>query len=326
MKTAKEAKTGSSKNYIRFDWAIKRLLRNKADFGAVNGLLSCLFEKQIFIKTVLESEGNQAHEDDKFNRVDVLVEDENGEKIIIEIQNTYQADYYHRMLYGVSKVVCDYLKKGDRYNMIKKIYSVSIVYFEMGHGNDYVYFGSTEFRGKHTRDVLELTPTQKRCYNREKVGEIFPYYYVLRVENFDEIAKTPLDEWIYYLKTTEIPDSFTAQGLDEIRKKQKIEDLPEKEQKAYYRHLDQVNYEEGVIEHHRSEARIEGIAEGRLEGIAEGRIEGIAEGKLEGRLEGRLEGKLEEKLEIAQKLKNSGMAFVQICQITGLTIEEIEKI
>jgi hypothetical protein len=47
MKTAETESKG--KNYIRFDWAIKRLLRNKADFGAVNGLLSCLFEKQIFI-------------------------------------------------------------------------------------------------------------------------------------------------------------------------------------------------------------------------------------------------------------------------------------
>jgi len=298
MGTAKEENGKEGQNYIRFDWAIKRLLRNKADFGAVNGLLSCLFEKQIFITTVLESEGNQEDESDKFNRVDVLVEDENGEKIIIEIQNNYQVDYYHRMLYGVSKVVCDYLKKGDRYDKIKKIYSISIVYFELGHGNDYVYFGNTEFRGKHTKDILELTPTQKTRYNREKVGDIFPDYCVLRVENFDEIAKTPLDEWIYYLKTTKIPDNFTAQGLDEIRTKQKIEDLPEEEKKAYYRHLDQVSYEEGVIEHNRSEAK----------------------------REGRVEGRVEERLEIAKNAKALGLTIEQIQKLTNLSIEEIEEL
>jgi len=292
------AAKNEGQNYIRFDWAIKRLLRNKADFGAVNGLLSCLFEKQIFITTVLESEGNQEEENDKFNRVDVLVEDENGEKIIIEIQNNYQVDYYHRMLYGVSKVVCDYLKKGDKYDKIKKIYSISIVYFELGHGNDYVYFGNTEFRGKHTKDILELTPTQKTRYNREKVGDIFPDYCVLRVENFDEIAKTPLDEWIYYLKTTKIPDNFTAQGLDEIRTKQKVEDLPEEERKAYYRHLDQVSYEEGVIEHNRSEARIEGKTEGRAE----------------------------RDVEIAKELKKDNMPIELISKYTKLSIEEIEKL
>jgi predicted transposase/invertase (TIGR01784 family) len=292
----------SGKNYIRFDWAIKRLLRNKADFGAINGLLSCLFEKQIYITSVLESEGNQEDENDKFNRVDLLVEDENREKIIIEIQNNYQVDYYHRMLYGVSKLVCDYLKKGDKYDKIEKIYSISIVYFELGHGNDYVYFGNTEFRGKHTNDILELTRTQKERYQKEKVGDVFPDYCVLRVENFDEVAKTPLDEWIYYLKTTKIPDSFTAQGLDEIRTKQKIEDLPETERKAYYHHLDRVGYEEGVIEHQRSEARIEGEKIGMEK------------------------GKAEEKLEIAQKLKITGMPCEQINEITGLTKDEIENL
>ena len=299
METATDNK---GKNYIRFDWAMKRLLRNKADFGAINGLLSCLFEKQIFIINVLESEGNQEEENDKFNRVDVLVEDENGEKIIIEIQNNYQVDYYHRMLYGVSKVVCDYLEKGDRYDKIKKIYSVNIVYFDLGYGNDYVYFGNTEFRGKHTHDILELTPSQKIRYKREKVGDIFPEYCVLRVEKFDEIAKNSLDEWIYYLKTTKIPDNFTAQGLDIIRAKQKIEDLPEAERKAYYWHLDQVNYEEGVIEHQRSEARIKGIAEG---------VE---------------KGEKLKTIEIAKKLKTRGMSFDEISELIGLTTEEIENI
>ena len=308
--TERSESNNQGQNYIRFDWAIKRLLRNKADFGAVNGLLSCLFEKQIFITTVLESEGNQEDENDKFNRVDVLVEDENGEKIIIEIQNSYRVDYYHRMLYGVSKVVCDYLKKGDRYDKIKKIYSISIVYFELGHGSDYVYFGNTEFRGKHTKDILELTPTQKTRYSKEKVGDIFPDYCVLRVESFDEIAKTPLDEWIYYLKTTKILDNFTAQGLDEMRIKQKVDDLPDAEKKAYYRHLDQVSYEEGVIEHNRSEARIKGIAEG----LEKGKAEGLAEGKAEGRLE------------IAKELKVLGISFDQISAATKLSMEEIEKL
>jgi hypothetical protein len=272
-KTAKETKADKETNYIRFDWAIKRMLRNKADFGAVNGLLSCLFGKQIFITNVLESEGNQEEEDSKFNRVDVLVEDESGEKIIIEIQNNYQVDYYHRMLFGVSKVVCGYLKKGDNYDKINKIYSVSIVYFELGQGNDYIYFSETEFRGKHTGDILKLTPTQRRKYKREKVGDIFPLYCLLRVENFDEIAITPIAEWVHYLKTTEVPEHFTAQGLSEIREKQRVEDLPEAEQKAYYRHLDQVNYEEGVIEHQRSEGRIEGEKIGLAKGLAEGEQE-----------------------------------------------------
>jgi predicted transposase/invertase (TIGR01784 family) len=302
MDKTKEEKDKKSTNYIRFDWAIKRLLRNKADFGAVNGLLSCLFDKQIFITNVLESEGNQEEENSKFNRVDVLVEDESGEKFIIEIQNNYQVDYYHRMLFGVSKVICDYLQKGDPYDKIKKVYSVNIVYFELGQGEDYVYHGTTEFKGRRKNDILELTKTQKWRYQREKVGDIFPEYYILRVEKFDEVATTPLDQWIYYLKTTKIPDAFTAPGLSEIRAKQRVEDLPEAERKAYYRHLEQVSYEEGVIEHSRSE------------------------GIIEGRAEGRAEGEQLKTIEIAKKAKTRGMSFDQISEITNLSIEEIEKL
>jgi predicted transposase/invertase (TIGR01784 family) len=130
------------------------------------------------------------------------------------------------------------------------------------------------------------------------------------VENFDEVAKTPLDEWIYYLKTTKIPDYFTAQGLDVVKAKQKIEDLPEAERKAYYRHLDQVSYEEGVIEHNRSEARLEGITEGIEKGKAEGKAEG-------------------EKLKTIEIIKNAkalGLPIEQIQKLTNLTKEEIEKL
>jgi len=301
-------------NYIRFDWAIKRLLRDKADFGAVNGLLSCLLEKQISIAHVLESESNQEDEKDKFNRVDILVEDEYGEKIIIEIQINYQVDYYHRMLYGVSKVVCDYMKKGYKYEKINKIYSINIVYFEMGQGSDYVYHGKTDFRGIHTNDVLELTASQKNRFKMEKVGDIYPEYYVLRVENFNDVAKTPLDEWIYFLKNTQIPDNFTAQGLDEAREKLRVDNMPPEEQKAYYHHLDQVNYEEGVIDHARLEAEIKG------------RAEGIIEGEIKGRAEGEIKGRTEEKIEIAKNMKHLGMPFDQISAATNLSIEEIEKI
>ena len=301
-------------NYIRFDWAIKRLLRDKANFGAVNGLLSCLFEKQIRIKKVLESEGNQEAEDSKFNRVDVLVEDETGEKIIIEIQNNYQVDYYQRMFFGVSQVVHDYIKIGENYDKIKKIYSVGIVYFELGQGNDYIYFSDFNFRGKHTGDILKLTPAQQERYKCDKVGDIHPQYCLLRVENFDEVATNPIAEWTHYLKTNKIPDNFTAQGLNEIRAKQKVDDLPEEERKAYYRHLDQVRYEEGVIEHQRLDAERIGRAEGLAEGLAEGIEKGLAEGE-------RLKT-----IEFAKNLKKDNMPIELIVKYTNLTAEEIEKL
>ena len=58
--------------YIRFDWAIKRLLRQKANFGVLEGFLTVFLGEQIKIEEILESEGNQQDADDKFNRISRL--------------------------------------------------------------------------------------------------------------------------------------------------------------------------------------------------------------------------------------------------------------
>ncbi|MBP7215526.1 MAG: hypothetical protein KBA52_07820 [Candidatus Kapabacteria bacterium] len=49
-----------SKKLIRFDWAIKRLLRNKSNFVVLEGFLSELLFDDIKIEQILESESNQA--------------------------------------------------------------------------------------------------------------------------------------------------------------------------------------------------------------------------------------------------------------------------
>ena len=161
-------------NFIRFDWAIKRLLRNKADFKVLEGFLSVLLDEDIKIINLKESESNQEHAEDKFNRVDILVENSSGELIIIEMQNNSEVDYLMRMLYGTSKVVVEQLKKGDRYGKICKIYHINIVYFRLGDGEDYVYRGIADFRGIHRNNVLKLTEDQKKFFVKEKVEELFP--------------------------------------------------------------------------------------------------------------------------------------------------------
>ena len=88
---------------VRFDWAMKRLLRHKSNFVVLEGFLSSLFEEKITICNILESEGNKEEFTDKFNRVDLLAENSKGELIIVEVQNNRELDYFLRMLYGVSK-------------------------------------------------------------------------------------------------------------------------------------------------------------------------------------------------------------------------------
>src|SRR5271156_4962474 len=123
---------------VRFDWAIKYLLRNKANFDILEGFLSELLKTQITIETVLESESNKNHAEDKFNRVDLFVKTAENKHIIVEVQCSSEWDYLSRILYGTSKVVCEYLREGDPYKNIGKVISVSIVFFNLGAGEDYL--------------------------------------------------------------------------------------------------------------------------------------------------------------------------------------------
>jgi predicted transposase/invertase (TIGR01784 family) len=248
-------------NLIRFDWAMKRLLRNKANYAVLEGFLSVLLHENITIITITDPEGNQEHAVDKFNRVDILVENDKKELLIIEMQNCKEVDYFFRMLFGVSKAITDYMKKGERYDQVRKVYHINIVYFELGQGKDYVYHGTTEFRGIHFNDLLNLTDEQKKRFLKDRVSELYPEYYILRVEDFDNVAKDSLDEWIYFLKNNAIPEEFTAKGLPEAREVLQYDDLSEKEKKEYDHHLSQSRYEQNVIE----DSIAEGYAKGEKE-------------------------------------------------------------
>lgn len=305
-------------NLIRFDWAMKRLLRNKANFVVLEGFLSVLLENKIKIHKILESEGNKECDDDKYNRVDVLAENENKELIIIEVQNTRELYYFQRMLYGVSKAITDYIYEGDQYSEIRKIYSINIVYFDLGQGTDYVYRGITDFKGLHTGDTLRLSVKQRNTFVRENAGDIFPEYFVLRVNEFNDHAVTPLDEWVRFLKSGVIDESTQVQGLQAARERLRVADMTDSERAAYNRHIENLRIQWDVL----TTAHGEGWDEGKEEGREEGRKEGKAEGLAEGRTEGRTEGIII----TARNMIAKGIALDIISQCTGLTINEIERL
>jgi predicted transposase/invertase (TIGR01784 family) len=243
-----------NKKLIRFDWAVKKLLRNKANFGVLEGFLSELLFDDIRIEKILESEGNQEAEDDKFNRVDILTQNSKNELIIVEIQNTYEIDFFHRMAYGASKALTENLSLGQAYSEIKKVISINIVYFDLGQGQDYVYKGSTNFFGLHQNDTLTLSDKQKTAFSKDKVSDIFPEFYIIKVNKFNDIAKDNLDEWIYFLKNSEVKDEFKAKGLKQAGEVLDFMRLPQDDQYSYNRYLDYLHYKASEILSLKSEA------------------------------------------------------------------------
>ncbi len=311
--------------YVRFDWAMKRLLRDKANFGVLEGLITTLLGHPIRILKLLESESNQEDEDDKQNRVDVLAEDADGALYLIEVQNETEFAYFQRMLFGTSKLVTEYINRGEGYEKIRKIYSINIVYFNLGNGKDYVYHGKTEFRGIHDNELLNLSPFQQQKFGVDEVSKLYPEYWILKVNDFNKWSKTPLEQWVYFLNTGEIPDDADAPGLNEARKKLKLEQMTHEELATYYRHLDNVVILRDNITTARGEGFLEGESQGLKVGKAQGRAQGLEEGRREGLEEGLQEGYRRGKLEMARSLKQLGMSVADVAKVTGLTATEVEN-
>ena len=106
-------------------------------------------------------------------------------------------------------------------------------------------------------------------------AEVFPEYFLIRVNEFDKAAVTPLEEWIEYLKTGRIRPDTVAPGLAEARQKLIYYNMTAEERHAYDEHLNAIMIQNDVLDG----AKLEGLQEGRAEGHAEGLQEGLQEGK-----------------------------------------------
>ena len=336
MENNKEKKVKGKKmvnernRYIRFDWAAKYMLRSKADFAIFEGLITVLVGEKVEIVELLESESNQEHKDDKFNRVDIKAKDSQGRIILVEIQQSRELDYLQRMLYGVAKTITEHMGRAMDYVNVKKVYSINILYFDLGEGADYLYHGQTTLTGVHTNDTLQLTQHEQDDLHVVTPKDVFPEYFVIRVNEFDKLAVTPLEEWLQYLKDEYIKPDTTVPGLKEARERLEYLKMSQEERRAYDYYLDTLIRDTDVMKTKLLEAEIlghkKGLAEGKAEGLAEGKAEGLAEGKAEGKAEGIVQGMAQANRESAVKMKSKGYTLEDIAEITGLTIEEIQKL
>ena len=276
--------------YIRFDWAVKRMLRDKANFAVLEGLITVLTGEVVKIEELLESEGNQETASDKFNRVDIKAKNSKGDIIIVEVQLTRQLYFLQRMLYGVSKAITEHIEIGNMYDKVKKVYSINILYFDLGKGSDYLYHGKTVFTGVHTNDLLEVNIKEAEELRMCVPQDIFPEYYIIRVNEFNSVATTPIEEWLDYLKNNRIKDDTSTPGLREARQKLLYMTMSDKERRAYDKHMDDIMVQNDVLDTAEEKGVIKGI------------------------------------MLTAKNLKSMGLSIADIIKATGLSENDIMKL
>ena len=140
--------------------------------------------------------------------------------------------------------------------------------------------------------------------------DVFPEYYIVRVNEFNDVARTPLEEWLDYLKNNRIKDDTNTPGLKEARQRLLYMTMADADRRAYLAHMDNLRVQKDVLD----TAKLEGLTEGRAEGRAEGLSEGIEKG---------IE---QEKIAIAKTMKSAGLDVQAIMQFTGLTQEQIDRL
>ena len=289
------------REYIRFDWAIKRILRDKTNKEVLEGLIQVLIKEPVTITEILESENNKDRREDKGNRVDVKARTGKGEIIIVEVQLTKERDFFQRILFGAVTAINDQIGTGLDYEVIKKVYSVNILYFNFGSGDDYAFHGVTTFRGMTNENaVLEFNNKNERKYmdsERRRItspDEVFPEYFLLMVNRFNEVARTPIEEWMAYLKDGAIREDTTTPGLQEARSKLEYMSMTDEERREYRDYMVSVHAAKDAIETAKEE--------------------------------GRTEGEQAKAIDTARKMKAKGFAIEDIAEITGLTAEEIDRL
>ena len=132
--------------------------------------------------------------------------------------------------------------------------------------------------------------------------EIFPEYFLLLVSHFNEVAKTPIEEWMEYLKDAVIREDTQVPGLQAARQKLAYMSMTEKERNAYIDYMVSVHAAKDSWDTMRDEARAEGLAEGRAE------------------------GETRKAVESARRMKADGMPAELIAKYTGLSVETINSL
>jgi predicted transposase/invertase (TIGR01784 family) len=301
---------------ISFDYAIKYLLRDKANFDILSGFLTELLCRQVIVQEILESEGDVDAPDGKVNRLDLKAKIDDGEIAVFEIQYNDQIDFMGKVLFNACKAVVEQVSAGKPYN-VKKVYSVNIFYDAIGAEKEYLFVASLhEFKGKHFEETIPFSQNINERSNVQK--EIHPEYFLILPEKFDGQMRSKFDEWVYVLKNSSVKSEFTAAGIQAAGEKLDILKMTP-QQRAAYERTSRADMDQKT---QLFTAELKGRTEGEAKGLEKGEAIGLEKGEAIGRAAERTE--LQENVVI--NCHQAGLYPDTISTITRLTLEQVIEI
>ena len=307
--------TGSNhapKPLVSFDYGIKYLLRDKGDYGIVEGFISALLTavgyKNVKIVALLESESNRENAKSKRSLADLIVQDEDGSKYIIEIERNVKDSFVHKSLFNTSRLIIDNLAQREDYTQILKVFHISLLYFPIG-SSGAIYHGKTIIHEIETNERLAVSIKNQQGEVVDAT-DILPEYFYISVPLFNDRLEKEIDDWLHVMKYDEVPENYHSPYMAQVAEKLSILKMTKEERASYSYYQKQLHTDRDEL--------IAAEVRGEARGEARGKAEGLSQGKTE--------GKLEEKIAIARNLLAQNIDINIISKVTGLSESDIEKL
>lgn len=292
------------------DWGFKMIFGQEANKDILIFFLNELLkgERVITDLSFLDKESLGNRSDERSLIYDIYCKTDTGEYIIVEMQNRSQSNFIDRSIYYVAKSLVSQPMKGDWGYQLVAVYGVFFMNFTMpnflGRNLRTDVIMANRETGEMLSDKMRMIYLQLPCFNK---GE--------------SDCDNDFERFIYVLKKMEILDRMPFEKKNfiftRLAKIAEVRKLTKQEQIDYDASLKKYRDAYNVMRTQREEGREEGRQEGRKEGMKEGMKKGMKEG--------RKEGERNKAFEIAHLMKESGMTVEDICRLTGLTPEEVEK-
>jgi hypothetical protein len=285
------------KPLISFDYAIKYLLKSKGDYDIIEGFISALFAAQgyppVKINALLDSESNKETLDLKKSIADLIVEDAEGNKYIVEIERSYTPNFMHKACFNSSRVVVDGIYGSQDYTSIKKVFHISLLYFSTKEMQKPIYHGKTIIHEVDTKNPVDVNIANEGLviFNTHN---IFPEYFFISVPMFDDVINAEIDEWLYVMKHSDIKEGFKSPYMAKVMERLAVIKMSADERNEYIYYQKQSVYSQDVIK--------------------------AAESK------GEAKGKKSKSIEIAKSLLAQNIDHQVISSATGLSDDEINRL
>ena len=291
------------------DYGFKLLFGTEPNKDITLELINALLQGKEVIRslTLLPPEQLGDTMEDRRSVFDVYCENEQGDKIIIEMQKADQQWFKDRSVYYSSFPIRSQGAKGRWRFGLKAVYTIGIL--------DFVFDEDKDDK-EYYHHVVKLMDINKKEVFYDKLTYI--YLEMPKFQKTEAELETMADKWLYALKNLprllERPAALQERIFKKFFNVAEIGNLS-KDEYAKYFESEKIYYDnDGAIRTAEAKGRAEGLVKGHAEGLAEGRAEG------------RAEGERKKALDVAKRMKDRGMSATEIAELTSLSEEDINSL